>query len=122
MNKRELKKLEKLLVAERDRLINGIRQIEEDTLISAAGNGSTDIISYAEVGTDNFDRETALTLASTEAERLREVNEALARIEEGSFGVCESCGEEIPHKRLEVFPSAKYCVECKARIEREGVY
>jgi DnaK suppressor protein len=120
MNKREAKKFEKLLVAERERLSKGIQRLEEDTLYQPASENISDLTSLAEVGTDNFERETALNIASGEAAWLREVADALRRIKDGKYGVCEGCGEEIPKKRLEVFPSARYCIGCKSKLERDG--
>lgn len=120
MNKREMKKFEKLLQDERDRLNVGIRRFEQDTLYQPVSDNTADFASYAEVGTDNFDRETALNIASGEASRLQEVADALARIETGSYGTCEGCEAEIPRKRLEVFPAARYCIECQSRLEKEG--
>ena len=120
MNKREMQKFEKTLLAERERLVRGIRKLEEDTLYQPASDNTADLTSYAEVGTDNFDRETALNIASTEAERLREVNEALGRIKDGTFGICGSCNAEIPKKRIEFYPAARHCVECQSKIEKSG--
>ncbi len=120
MNKRESKKFEKQLIAERDRLTQGIRQLEKDTLTESAGGRVGDFASFAEAGTDNFERETALGIASEESEWLNDINDALARIEDGSYGVCEGCSKPIPKRRLEVFPAAGYCVECQSKIERDG--
>lgn len=121
MNKRDQKKFEKLLNAERERLTEGIRKLEKDTLYQpASDNNASDLQSYAEVGTDNFERETALRVASGESEWLQEVTDALERIKEGTFGQCEGCAEAIPKKRLEVFPAARYCIECKSKLERDG--
>jgi DnaK suppressor protein len=120
MNKKEAKKYEKLLVTELDRLSNGLRQLEEDTLYEATSGNTGDLTSYAEVGTENFERETALNIASGETLRLREVSEALQRIQGGSYGICEGCEKEIPRKRLEVFPAARFCVECQSKLERDG--
>ena len=121
MNKRDMKKFEKLLFAERDKLSVGIRKFEEDTLYQPASDNTADFSSYAEVGTDNFDRETALNIASGEAERLQEVAEALERIKGGNYGTCEGCEADIPRKRLEVFPAARYCIECQSKLEKNGV-
>ncbi|MDX9973902.1 MAG: TraR/DksA C4-type zinc finger protein [FCB group bacterium] len=120
MNKKEAKKFEKLLITELDRLSTGLRQLEEDTLYEASSGNVGDLTSYAEVGTENFERETALNIASGETQRLREVSEALQRIQGGSYGVCEGCEKEIPRKRLEVFPAARFCVECQSKLERDG--
>ncbi|HOZ49505.1 MAG TPA: TraR/DksA C4-type zinc finger protein [Candidatus Hydrogenedentes bacterium] len=121
MNRRDAKKFEKVLQAEYDRLTEGIRRIEETTRTESGGQGAGGLSSYAEVGTDNFERETALHIASGESQWLNEITDALKRIEEGSYGVCEGCGEQIPKKRLDVFPSARYCIECQSKLERGGV-
>lgn len=120
MNKKDSKKFEKLLMDERDRLCVGIRKIEADTLYQPPTDNMSDLTSYAEVGTDNFDRETALNIASGESARLREVSDALRRIRGGAYGECEGCGAEIPRRRLEVFPAARYCIECQSKLEKTG--
>lgn len=120
MRKREAKKFEKSLLAERDRLSEGIRKLEEETLYQAVSDNNIGLTSYAEVGTDNFERETALNIASGEVEWLREVTDALKRIKDGTFGTCEGCGKDVPKKRLEVFPAARYCVQCQSQLERDG--
>ena len=120
MNKRDVKKFEKLLIEEHSRLSQGLRQLEENTLYESGGNGGRDLQSYAEAGTDNFERETALNIASAETERLRDIAEALRRIEAGGYGICEGCEVDIPRKRLEVFPAARYCIECQSKLEKHG--
>ncbi len=119
MKKREMEKFKKLLFAESEHLTKGIRTIGEDTLRAAEQDVATDMTSFAEAGTDTNDRETALRLASGESRMLREVGEALMRIEDGTYGKCIDCEKDIPVKRLEVFPAAKHCVECKERFEKE---
>ena len=63
-------------------------------------------------------RDLLLSLSQNERERLLEVDEALDRIEDGTFGICEECGEAISLKRLEVMPNARYCVKCQEELER----
>ena len=120
MNKKEAKKFEKLLLNELERLSSGIRKIEESALHESVRETTGDLYSYAETGTDNFERETALNIATNESERLRDVTDALKRIDSGTYGVCEGCEEPILRKRLEVFPSARYCVKCQSKLEKEG--
>jgi DnaK suppressor protein len=120
MNKRDMKKFQKLLLEERERLARGVRQLEEDTLYQPATDNVSDISSYAEVGTDSFERETALSIAGVTSKQLGEVANALRRIDDGSYGKCQGCEVEIARKRLEVFPAARYCIECQARFERDG--
>ncbi len=120
MNKRDAKRFERLLLSERDRLTSGIKRIEQSTRDDVSTQQTGSLSNYAEVGTDNFERETALHIASDEAQWLSEIDDALRRIQDGTFGVCESCSKPIPKKRLEVFPSARHCVACQERLEREG--
>lgn len=119
MNKRELEKFKKLLLAEGQHFSEGIKIIERDTLEAAEGDKSGDFASFAEAGTDNNDRETALRLASSESAQLNAIAEALDRIKDGTYGLCIDCNEKIPVKRLEVFPAAKRCVGCKSIYEKE---
>ena len=119
MNKREREKFKKLLMAEGKHYNEGIKAIERDTQESTTGDKSGDFSSFADAGTDNNDRETALRLASGETQMLNAVAEALQRIEDGTYGVCIDCENKIPVKRLEVFPAAKRCVQCKEAFEKE---
>jgi DnaK suppressor protein len=115
------RKFQKLLEVELGRLSSHVRNIEESALQDSSVRETTgDLASYAEAGTDNFERETALNIATTESGRLRDINDALNRVENGAYGVCEGCEEEIPRKRLEVFPSARYCIKCQSKLEKEG--
>ena len=120
MNKREAKQFEKKLLDELGRLSDGIRKIEESALHESVRETTGDLYSYAETGTDNFERETALNIATGESQRLRNVTDALHKIENGTYGVCESCEAPIPKKRLEAFPAARYCIACQAKLEKEG--
>lgn len=122
MNKRDLKKFEKLLLAERDRLTGSIKNIEDASRYESGRDNSGDLSSYAESGTDNFELETALNIASGESNWLSEVTEALGRLQDGTFGKCEGCEKDIPKKRLEVFPSAKYCIACQEEFEKQNSY
>ncbi|NVN99898.1 MAG: TraR/DksA C4-type zinc finger protein [Geobacteraceae bacterium] len=64
------------------------------------------------------DRELTLLLGDREREKIRNIDEALARLDEGEYGVCEDCEEEIPLGRLKAMPFARLCVKCKADLEK----
>jgi len=64
------------------------------------------------------DRELLLLLGDREREKIRNIDEALARLEDGEYGICEDCEEEIPLGRLKVMPFARLCVKCKADLEK----
>ena len=73
---------------------------------------------YDQASSDR-DRELMLLLGSREREKLRNINGALLRLEQGEYGICEECEEEIPLGRLKILPFARYCVKCKTDVERE---
>src|SRR5690348_9348968 len=71
-------------------------------------------------GTDNFDRDFALSLLSSDQDAIYEIEEALKRIERGTFGTCELTGKQIPRARLEAIPWTRFTVEAQAQLERDG--
>jgi RNA polymerase-binding transcription factor DksA len=74
----------------------------------------------ADSGTDNFDRDFALSLLSADQDAVYEIEEALKRIEKKSYGVCELTGKNIPRARLEAIPWTRFTVEAQAQLERDG--
>ncbi len=74
----------------------------------------------ADSGTDNFDRDFALSLLSSDQDAMYEIEEALKRIEKNTFGVCELTGKAIPKARLEAIPWTRFTVEAQAQLERDG--
>jgi RNA polymerase-binding transcription factor DksA len=74
----------------------------------------------ADSGTDNFDRDFALSLLSSDQDAVYEIEEALKRIQRGTFGTCELTGKPIPRARLDAIPWTRFTVEAQAQLEREG--
>ena len=74
----------------------------------------------ADSGTDNFDRDFALSLLSSDQDAIYEIEEALKRIERDTYGVCELTGKAIPKARLEAIPWTRFTVQAQAQLEREG--
>jgi DnaK suppressor protein len=74
----------------------------------------------ADSGTDNFDRDFALSLLSSDQDAIYEIEEALKRIEKNTYGVCELTGKVIPKARLDAIPWTRFTVEAQAQLEREG--
>lgn len=74
----------------------------------------------ADSGTDNFDRDFALSLLSSDQDAIYEIDEALKRIQRGTFGTCELTGKPIPKARLDAIPWTRFTVEAQAQLEREG--
>ena len=81
----------------------------------AVGDAGDD---QADVGAKTFEREHELALTHNARELLAQTERALARIDEGTYGTCESCGDPIGKARLQAFPRATLCVRCKQREER----
>ena len=74
----------------------------------------------ADSGTDNFDRDFALSLLSSDQDAIYEIEEALKRIEKSTYGICELTGKQIPKARLEAIPWARFTVQAQAQLERDG--
>jgi RNA polymerase-binding transcription factor DksA len=74
----------------------------------------------ADSGTDNFDRDFALSLLSSDQDAVYEIEEALKRIERNTYGICELTGKPIPKSRLEAIPWTRFTVQAQAQLEREG--
>jgi DnaK suppressor protein len=74
----------------------------------------------ADLGSDNFDQELMLNLLGSEKDVLDQIDAALERIQDGSYGQCEACGKAIPKARLEAIPYAALCVRCASQREQEG--
>jgi RNA polymerase-binding transcription factor DksA len=74
----------------------------------------------ADSGTDNFDRDFALSLLSSDQDAVYEIEEALKRIEKKTYGVCELTGKNIPRARLEAIPWTRFTVDAQAQLEKDG--
>ena len=113
-----------LLLAKRKATLESIRQIAKDTLKKSPREASGDLSGYsyhmADMATDNFDTEFSLNLASVEQRTLYEIDEALKRIEEGTYGDCLACGKKITPQRLKAIPHAAYCISCQEQEEKKG--
>jgi DnaK suppressor protein len=105
----------KLLLAMREKLIAEI----SENLIPESLTASSDIGDLVDQAGDERDRELSLLLTGRDKEKLAAINEALEKLKEGTYGVCEECGDKIGQGRLKVMPLAKYCVTCQSKIERE---
>ena len=91
-------------------------EAELDGLMKDSGDGAGQ--DQADVGATSFERDHELTVVNSERDKLNQIERALARIEDGSYGLCESCGQPIGKMRLMAFPRATLCMTCKQREER----
>lgn len=86
--------------------------------LESTGDISTHSTHMADHGTDNFDRELALSLASSRQDSLYDIEDAIRRIDDGEYGACESCDKPIERPRLKALPFAKKCLACQSAAER----
>ncbi len=105
------------LLALRARLQGNMTQMEDNALNKDHSKTTSMPNDMAELGTGNFDQELTLSLLGGEKDALDEIDGALKRIEDGSFGQCEECGRKIPKPRLEAIPYAALCIQCAAKQE-----
>ncbi len=110
------------LLALKDTLLDSMNGVAKDSLRSRAEGSEASAFGMhqADAGSDAYDRDFALSLLSQEQDSLYEIDEALKRVEAGSYGVCEMSGKPIPHARLEALPFTRYTVECQAELEKRN--
>jgi DnaK suppressor protein len=112
---------EKLLQL-RDAMVDSMAGVAQDTLRSRAEGSEASAFGMhqADAGSDAYDRDFALSLLSQEQDALYEIDQALKRIELGTYGTCEMSGKQIPHARLEAIPFARFTVECQSQLEKQN--
>jgi DnaK suppressor protein len=100
----------------RERLLHQMNGLAKETAEALPGYS----LHMADSGTDNFDRDFALSLLSSDQDAVYEIEEALKRIERNTYGVCELTGKAIPKARLAAIPWTRFTVEAQAQLEKEG--
>ena len=121
MRKSDLKKYEKLLLKKKNELLENMGDIMKDRVGTTTKESTGDLSSYsyhmADQGTDAMERELAFMFASKTGRLIYHVDEALRRINDGSYGKCILCERPISKARLEAVPHARLCIECKSAEE-----
>lgn len=112
----KMEEMKAILVKMKEETLQEINKAMKSGSDVTTGEPSGDIYDQA---SSERDRELDLILGDREREKLRNIDEALLKIEEGEYGICEECEEEIPVGRLKLVPFARYCVRCKADIEKQ---
>lgn len=117
-----LKKQRDRLLHLRDGMLDSMMGVAKDNLRSRAEGSEASAFGMhqADAGSDAYDRDFALSLLSQEQDALYEIDEALKRIDLGTYGVCEMSGKPIPHARLEAIPFARCTVECQSQLEKQN--
>jgi RNA polymerase-binding transcription factor DksA len=114
-------KQKKRLTELRDSYLNAIEGVANETIRMRPEDGANSAFGMhqADAGSDAYDRDFALSLLGKEQDALYEINEALKRIEQGVYGICEMSAAKISQERLEALPFTRYTVVCQERIERQ---
>jgi DnaK suppressor protein len=115
----------RLLEAERERLLEVRRGLEGELPHESEGESTAELSvldqHQADIGSEMFEREKDLSILVAIDNDLRDVSDALARLEQGTYGACEGCGAAIPPERLEAVPATRFCIEHETQWELEQV-
>jgi DnaK suppressor protein len=117
------KKQRTRLLELKDSLMDSVSGMASEQLRSRAEGSEASAFGMhqADAGSDAYDRDFALSLLSKEQDALYEIEEALKRLDNGTYGTCEMCGKPIPQARLEALPFARFTIDCQGEYEREVV-
>jgi RNA polymerase-binding transcription factor DksA len=122
MKKKDLEYFKKLILEEQTKVLKDMGYIKETlmdgTMREASGDHSAYAFHMADQGSDTYDREKTFMLAARENKYLSELNDAMRRIDDGTYGICMICNKDIEKERLEVVLVAKYHVQCKKQLEK----
>ncbi len=119
LHSREIEHFRGLLLDKRRELVGDMSHMEREALRSASGTNLSNLpMHMADMGTDNYEQEFTLGLVEKERLLLREINQALAKIQDGTYGTCEGTGKAINKVRLEAQPWARYSIEHARQMER----
>ena len=127
LTKAEIKKFQAMLIEKLNNLLGNVSSMENDALHDQKSNLSSTPIHMADLGTDSFEQEFTLELLDSERKIIAEIDEALKRVDIGTYGICEVGGEPIPKQRLNAIPWARCCINCanlleKGLIKKEDIF
>jgi len=124
LNVADIEHFRQILLEKRHEIIGNVNEMKDEALkksrLDASGDLSSMPIHMADIGTDNYEQEFALGLMDSERKLLNEIDDALQRIENKTYGICEATGKPIGKARLQAQPWARYCVE-HARMLEQGL-
>jgi RNA polymerase-binding protein DksA len=118
LNARELENFRALLLGKRRELVGDMSSMERDALNAGGGTNLSNLpLHMADMGTDNYEQEFTLGLMEKDRKLLKEINHALAKIQDGSYGICQGTGLPISKARLEAQPWARFSIEYARKLE-----
>lgn len=116
MDQEKLKYFTKLVLKERERILRGLSNVQEDL----EETSEETLIEEIDKAFSSEGRELLSSFIDRHTEGLEAVNQALERIKEGTYGICVRCGKEISEERLEAIPTASLCLSCQQELERQS--
>ena len=122
LSRDQAKQFRQLLITERIKLVEEIKSIAKDASTSpreASGDLSAYTVHMADMAADTYERELSMNIASSEQQILYQIDEALKRLDDGSFGLCQQCNQPIAMSRLKAVPYASLCIECQRAKEQK---
>lgn len=121
LTKAKLEKYRQLLITKRAELLGDVTNMENEALRSGGSGGLSNTPQHAaEQGSENYDQTLSLNLAAQDRKLIKDIDDALARIEAGTYGLCELTAHPIPEARLNELPWARYTIEAARELERRG--
>lgn len=120
MKSAALKKFKRLLLACREKLASSMDSMEDEALNKNRQEASGDLAILPEmvdIASDNYNQEFTIGLIQNQNEVLKIIDDALAKIENGQYGICESCSQPVKRARLSALPYARFCIECQSKEE-----
>jgi len=123
LSKEQLKRFRQLLITEREKFLSELKSIVQESSKSprdASGDLSGYTVHMADMAADTYDREMNVHIASSEQEVLYQIDDALKRIDDGTFGICEQCNKAVSLSRLKAVPYASLCIECQRAKEHKS--
>ena len=123
LTKEQVKQFRQLLITERAKLAEEIKSIARDVSTSpreASGDLSAYTVHLADMAADTYDRELSMNIVSSEQEILYQIDDALKRLDDGSYGTCLQCSQPITMSRLKAVPYASLCISCQRVKEQKN--
>lgn len=116
MEEKQIEEYRKKLMDMREELLAELKNSQEASREYADG----EVPDIGDVSSATYNRDVLFSLGETQRQMLRDIDEALDLLEQGEYATCQSCGEDIAPKRMEVRPFSRYCIDCKTDVERFG--
>ncbi len=116
MKKDQIKKFQQLLLKKKMELMSNVSEEEKEGREAV----SVEAKDFADMATEAYGQELSFSISDAGRKSLRDIEDALMRIREGTYGICEGCGKAIVESRLEVIPHARMCISCQENSENKG--